>query len=365
VTAVEHDHRPQTRFTLPTELAAAEPPEARGLARDAVRLLATTETGIQHARFAELGRFLHPGDLLVVNTSATRASALDAEHPRTGPVVVHFSTELDDGSWVIELRTAPSAEHPLRSAEPGEQILLPDGQTLTLRSRYPANGPRAQRLWRTPPLPAEAATRLLAAHGRPIRYGYLSAEWPLSSYQTVFVDPADPQASAEMPSAGRPFSNQLVAALTAAGVRFAPIALHAGVSSLESGEPPLAERFRVPARTARLVNRTRQPAAGPGARGPAGRVIAVGTTVTRALESAADPDGQVHAAEGWTELVLGPDHPIRAVDGLITGLHDPDASHLLLLEAVAGAERVQSVYDAALDQRYLWHEFGDTCLLLR
>ena len=348
--------RPQTHFTLPAELAAAEPPEARGLARDAVRLLATTGTGIEHARFTDLGRFLRPGDLLVVNTSATRAAAVDAEHPRIGPVVVHFSTELDDGSWVVELRTAPSAERPVRTAEAGEAIALPDGRSLILQSRYPANEPRAQRLWRTSTQPAGTVAGLLAGPGRPIRYGYLAAEWPLATYQTVFVDPADPQASAEMPSAGRPFSKELVARLTAAGVLFAPIALHAGVSSLESGEPPPAERFRVPDRTARLVNQTR---------GSAGRVIAVGTTVTRALESAAAPDGQVRAAEGWTELVLGPDRPVRAVDGLITGLHDPDASHLLLLEAVAGAERVQAVYDAALDERYLWHEFGDTCLLLK
>jgi S-adenosylmethionine:tRNA ribosyltransferase-isomerase len=361
VTAVQNDPRPQTRFALPAELAAAQPPEARGLARDAVRLLAASDAGIEPARFADLGRFLRKGDLLVVNTSATRASAIDAEHPRIGPVVVHFSTELDDGSWVIELRTAPSAGHPIRTAEPGDTIQLPGGRELTLLSRYPANGPRAQRLWLTPPQPEGTIAQLLSRHGRAIRYGYLPAEWPLPTYQTVFVDPDDPQASAEMPSAGRPFSHQLVDSLTAAGVRFAPIALHAGVSSLESGEPPLAERFRVPARTAQLVNRTRQPAAG----GTAGRVIAVGTTVTRALESAADPDGRVHAAEGWTELVLGPDRPIRVVDGLITGLHDPDASHLLLLEAVAGPDRVQAVYDAALDQRYLWHEFGDACLLLR
>jgi S-adenosylmethionine:tRNA ribosyltransferase-isomerase len=95
-----------------------------------------------------------------------------------------------------------------------------------------------------------------------------------------------------------------------------------------------------------------------------GRVIAVGTTATRALETATGRDGQVRAATGWTELVLGPDRPVRAVDGLITGLHDPDASHLLLLEAVAGARVVQAAYDAAVQERYLWHEFGDSCLLV-
>jgi S-adenosylmethionine:tRNA ribosyltransferase-isomerase len=348
-----------TQFSLPADLAATRPPEERGLARDEVRLLAAIGDTLEHARFAELGRFLRRGDLLVVNTSATRAAAVDGEHRRLGHrglgvVVAHFSTESDDGSWVIELRTAPDAGRPIRTAQPGDVVTLPDGTELVLRERYPASSDRPSRLWRTQPLPTLSVRRLLAQHGRPIRYGYLSGEWPLSAYQTVFADPAADQASAEMASAGRPFSTALVERLTSRGVLFAPISLHAGVSSLESGEPPLAERYRVPARTAHLVNWTRR----------TGRVIAVGTTVTRALETAADPDGTVHAAEGWTELVLGPDRPVRAVEGLITGMHDPDASHLLLLEAVAGAARVQAAYDAALDQRYLWHEFGDTCLLL-
>jgi S-adenosylmethionine:tRNA ribosyltransferase-isomerase len=369
---VIREHLPLTHFRLPDELAAKEPPEARGLARDAVRLLAATGEQIEHSRFADLGRFLRSGDLLVVNTSATRAAAVDGVHRRLGPVVVHFSTDLDDGSWVVELRAAPSADRPIRTAEPGDQIRLPDGSTVTLLGRYPVDRPgagdgRPGRLWRTQPWPAPTVPRLLERHGRPIRYGYLPAEWPLAAYQTVFADPSDPQASAEMPSAGRPFSTELVTRLTAAGVLFAPISLHAGVSSLESGEPPLAERYRVPERTAGLVNwirqspRTRNTTMDDGA----GRVIAVGTTVTRALESAADPEGRVVPSAGWTELVLGPDHPVRVVDGLITGLHDPDASHLLLLEAVAGAERVQAAYDAAVDQRYLWHEFGDSCLLIK
>jgi S-adenosylmethionine:tRNA ribosyltransferase-isomerase len=198
--------------------------------------------------------------------------------------------------------------------------------------------------------------RLMTGHGRAIRYGYLSGQWPLNSYQTVFADPADPQASAEMPSAGRPFSTDLVTQLASQGVMFAPISLHAGVSSLEAGEPPLPERFTVPARTAAQVNWTRQ---------GGGRVIAVGTTVTRALESAIGADGLVGAASGWTELVIRPERPVRAVDGLITGLHDPQASHLLLLQAVVGTESVARAYAEAVEARYLWHEFGDSCLLIR
>jgi S-adenosylmethionine:tRNA ribosyltransferase-isomerase len=158
-----------------------------------------------------------------------------------------------------------------------------------------------------------------------------------------------------MPSAGRPFTAELITDLVTRGVAVAPITLHAGVSSLEYDEVPIAERFTVPAPTARLVNATRR---------EGGRVIAVGTTVTRALESVAAPTGVVSPGTGWTDLILGPDRPARVVDGLVTGWHEPGASHLLLLEAVAGAELVQDAYDAALAERYLWHEFGDSCLLL-
>jgi S-adenosylmethionine:tRNA ribosyltransferase-isomerase len=195
-------------------------------------------------------------------------------------------------------------------------------------------------------------TSYLGRHGRPIRYGYVPRSWPLSSYQTVF---ARRPGSAEMASAARPFSTALVTALVSAGFAIAPITLHAGVSSAEPGEPPVAEQFDVPPATARLVNLTR--ASG-------GRVVAVGTTATRALESAADSDGIVRAARGWTDLVLGPDRPPRVVDGLITGWHDAGASHLLLLEAVAGPALVAAAYREAIGNGYLWHEFGDSALLL-
>jgi S-adenosylmethionine:tRNA ribosyltransferase-isomerase len=135
-----------------------------------------------------------------------------------------------------------------------------------------------------------------------------------------------------------------------------PLVLHTGVSSPELHEPPAPERFAVPAATARIVTGTR--AAG-------GRVVAVGTTVTRALESATGEDGVTRPAAGWTDLVLGQDRPARVVTGLVTGLHAPEASHLLLLEAVAGPELVGRAYEAAVaDGDYLWHEFGDSTLFL-
>jgi S-adenosylmethionine:tRNA ribosyltransferase-isomerase len=331
------------RFDLPAELSASAPPEARGLSRDEVRLLVASPAGVHHTAFTGLGEHLRPGDLLVVNTSGTLPAAVDAR--RDGrPITVHFATPLDDGSWVVELR-APAG--PLLDGRPGECLALAGDASLTLLAPMV---PGAARLWRA--AVSVEVRALLAAAGRPIRYGYVPRAWPLSDYQTVF---AREPGSAEMPSAARPFTPELVTRLVTDGVLFAPLLLHTGVSSPEAAEPPQAERYRVPPTTAALASWVR-------ARG--GRVIAVGTTAARALESAFD-GGVLVAAEGWTELVLGPDRPARVVDGIVTGLHAPEASHLSLLEAVAGAEVVQRAYEAAVAERYLWHEFGDVSLLLR
>jgi len=334
-------------FDLPDELAASEPPEERGVARDQVRMLVAAPSGIAHARFADLPAFLAPGDLVVVNTSATLAAAVDGYRADGRDVVVHFSTALDDGAWLVELRPPVHPTGPVPDAYAGEQVSLPAGVRLTL-----LNAHGGDRLWRARVAVEGEVHEYLARHGRAITYPYVTGRWPLSAYQTVFArDPG----SAEMPSAGRPFTADLVTSLVSSGIAVAPITLHTGVSSLEEGEPPLDERYRVPDATARLVNLTK--ASG-------GRVVAVGTTVTRALETVAQVDGWVFPGAGWTDLVLGADRPARVVDGLITGWHAPGASHLHLLEAVAGAELVGAAYGVAVGERYLWHEFGDSCLLL-
>jgi S-adenosylmethionine:tRNA ribosyltransferase-isomerase len=329
---------------------ASAPPEARGLARDGVRLLAATPDGLRHAVFAELPRFLSAGDLLVVNTSATMAAAMDGRRADGRPVTVDFSTPLDDGTWLVELRASDAEHGRVRDAAAGDVIVLAGDVTVTLLHRYPEAG--SERMWAVIVAGTDDVTESLTRHGRPIRYSYVPAAWPLSDYQTVFSrDPG----SAEMPSAGRPFSGDLVARLVSAGVVLAPITLHAGVASLEAGEPPLPERYSVPEPTARLINLTH--ASG-------NRVIAVGTTCTRAVESAADAAGTVHASSGWTDLVLGERHPARVITGLITGWHDPEASHVALLRAVAGADLVAAAYAEAERAGYLGHEFGDSCVLL-
>lgn len=349
--------RPATTFRTPPGAFAAAPAEARGLARDSVRLLVGDPQGIRHSRFADLPDHLRPGDLLVVNNSATVAGQVDATLRRggtTSTVVAHVGTRLEDGGRVLELRTAPHADRAVLDARPGDRVLVDDVQ-LTLRAPYPHadSSPTGEgnRLWR-----ASVAGDLAGALrrlGRPISYGYLDHHYPLSAYQSVFsTEPG----SAEMPSAGRPFTEGVITRLVAGGVGVAPITLHTGFSSQEAGEAPQPEWYDVPPATARLVTSTR--AAG-------GRVVAVGTTVTRALESAVDDRGRVVPSRRWTERVVTPADPPQVVDGLVTGWHDPGASHLLLVEAVAGLELTQAAYDAATAEGYLWHEFGDAALLLR
>lgn len=336
---------PTTRFPAPAQTTAPAPAEHRGTARDRVRLLVARPGGIVHARFTDLPAHLRPGDLLVVNDSATVAGEVDGRLAGRGPVVVHLAGGRSPAEPVVELRTAPDAARPVLDARPGDVVDL-GGARLTLRRGDAGRN----RLWQ-----AHADGDLAGVvrlRGRPVAYGYLDRGYDLTDYQTVF---ATRPGSAEMPSAGRPFTTALVTRLVLAGVAVAPLTLHTGLSSQEAGEAPQPEWFRVPAPTARLVAATR--AAG-------GRVVAVGTTVTRALESAVDDRGRVVPAEGWTERVVTPGDPPRVVDGLVTGWHDPLASHLLLVEAVAGADLAQRAYDAAVAVGYLWHEFGDSALLL-
>jgi S-adenosylmethionine:tRNA ribosyltransferase-isomerase len=335
------------RFRLPEHSEASTPPEARGLARDEVRMAVVTPGGTWHEFVRALPDLLQPGDVVVVNTSATLPAAVDVERQGCS-WPLHVSTQLDDGSWVVELRL-PDGSGPAEPRE-GEVLRLPGGVRLRVGAAYPSD---QRRLWRATPLPAVDRAAYLTEHGRPIRYPYVDGDWPLASFQNVY---ADRPGSAEMPSAGRPLTADLLVRLMARGIPVAPIVLHTGVSSQEAHEPPQPEEFTVPEVTARLVN---------GTRASGRRVVAVGTTVVRALESAS-PAGRVVPTSGWTSLVLGPRRRARVVTGLLTGLHEPEASHLDLLEAVAGrlVDRGYADVTDPASPHYLWHEFGDTMLLL-
>ncbi len=339
-------------FDLPRDHEATEPPEVRGRGRDDVRLMVACggQRSITHGRFSDIVEILVPGDLVVVNTSGTVPAALEAVRADGAVLRLHLSTRLPDGRWLIELRTPNGiGSLPFSDGRIGEVVRLPGGASARLTEAW---APAERRLWVASLDLGAPLGAYLAAHGSPIRYGHVTRPWPLAAYRTVY---ADEDGSSEMPSAGRAFTPELITALVAKGVGVAPVVLHTGVSSPEAHESPAPEWFRVPAATARVVDATRE---------GGGAVVAVGTSVVRALETQADTDGRVHPGEGWTEVVMGPERGVRVVDGLLTGWHEPQASHLRLLEAVAGRAFLRRCYREALDHGYLWHEFGDLCLLL-
>lgn len=335
-------------FERPAQLVASEPPEVRGEARDSVKLLVSTPAGQHHSRFANLANFLEAGDLLVVNRSATLPASLPAEH-KGEPFIVNLSTRYGPKLWLVEPRWsfAQPGSPPL---EPGEVIRVA-GLPATLVAPYPG----LPRLWFLQ-FHGDLDT-VMQRHGEPIRYAYVDKPYPLESYQTFF---ADTPGSAEMPSAGRPFTKRVVRCLQAKGVNIASITLHTGVSSLEleseniEDQALYPEPFEVTLETAEAINRTKE--AGK-------RVIAVGTTVVRALESAWH-ERKLQAAKGFTRHYVHPGNKPKTIDGLITGLHDPKASHLAMLYALAGKELIQESYQEAVRQGYHWHEFGDSHLIL-
>jgi len=346
-------------FRVPPELEAGAPPEARGRARDEVRLMVSylDDSGVVHAQFGDLPCFLRPGDVLAVNTSGTMNAALAAQRADGTEFEMHLSTRLPGGLWTLELRVPDArGSQPFYDARPGEMLALPAGGRAEILHPYIRGSGSLEstrnRLWLAAlDLPLPVLT-YLAEHGFPIRYGYVKTRWPIEYYQTLY---ATETGSAEMPSAGRPFTTALLTRLVANGVWIAPLLLHTGVASLEDDEMPYEEFYRVPLATAHLVN---------AARAHGGRIISVGTTVMRALETVTDEEGTVHPGEGWTGLVITPRYHLRAVDGLLTGLHEPRSSHISILEALAGREHVRRAYSEALVERYLWHEFGDVHLIL-
>jgi len=307
-----------------------------------------SEATLVHATFSELPRFLEVGDLVVINTSGTLAAALSGVDQNGQAIDVHLSTKLPAGLWTVELR---QGGNPFLKGSAGASVELPCSGRVDLLVAY-ASSPGGVRLWVAKLETPEPLYTYLAVHGRPITYGYVHGSWPISAYQNVYV--TEP-GSAEMPSAGRPFTPEVLTRLVARGVGVAPLLLHTGVASLKASEKPYPEYFSVRANTANRINDTHR---------DGGRVIAIGTTVVRALETVVDDRGRVHAGSGWTDLVVTPDRAVRSLDGLLTGWHEPEASHLAMLEAIAGRDVLERSYTAAIGAGYLWHEFGDVHLVL-
>jgi S-adenosylmethionine:tRNA ribosyltransferase-isomerase len=345
-------------FTLPPDLVAKEPPERRGVARDGVRLMAIdrSEYTIDHTFFYGIGKFLVPGDLMVFNTSRTLPASLVGYGEPAGPLVeIRLAEHLPDDSW-LALLLCQNGNTPFSCGIHKEmQIKFEPGLVATVYDK----DDRIQRLWKISF--SKSGTELMNSLyriGNPIRYEYVSKPWDLDYYQTVY---ATYPGSAEMPSAGRPFTWKLLFELKRRGIRMAYISLHTGLSSymdsdLDQRHISSEEEYFVSLATAEQINKTRS---------LGGRIIAVGTTVVRALETvAADDKGILKGGHGYTRLHISSSYRLKAVDGLLTGLHEPEASHLDLLSAFLPARRIQEAYNDAIQRKYLWHEFGDMNLIL-
>ena len=337
-------------FDRPAELAATRPAEADDRPRDAGRLLISRPDGHSHACFRDLAAHLSPGDLLVVNRSATLPASLPGMRPDGSLFTLNLSTDYGDGLWLAEPRYSPAAPGPLPELRPGLVVRVAGEEAC-----FVAPFPGLSALWFVKF--AGDVSALMARAGQPIRYGYVDRAYDLSAYQTLFA--AYP-GSAEMPSAAYPFTRRVVDDLARRGVVLASIVLHTGVSSQEVEVDEVAahtlypEPYSVPAATAAAVNEARR----------AGRrVIALGTTVVRALESAWD-GREVRPVAGFTRRYVHPGRPPRVVNGLLTGLHDPSTSHLAMLYALAGTELIREGYAEAVRAEYRWHEFGDSHLIL-
>lgn len=341
------------QFELPDRLACPKPTELRNLERDRVRLLVTRESDrIEHTVFSNVDQYLQKGDVLVVNTSATRASALPIMLPDNRKGMAHFSTRVNNHQWLVEIREI-KGDKTIRWKEGEEEMEFhfPDGAEIKLKRKFYQER-ELLHLWVAEFITEQEHETYLAEHAQPIKYDKLSEPYPLDFYQTFF---SSQPGSSEMPSAGRGFTQNLVKRLLEKGVVFAPILLHTGVSSLEENESPYPEYMEINSASAAIINSAKKEGR---------RVIATGTTAVRAVESVVNEAGEVFPYVGYTELFIDDGYRMRIINGLLTGFHEPRASHLNMLQSLAGFDHIERAYNSAIENNYFWHQFGDLHLIL-
>ena len=340
-------------FELPGRLECTQPTELRNLERDEVRLLVTTDSKhVRHTTFRNVDQHLQKGDVLVVNTSATRATALPVALPGNRKGMAHFSTRVNGHEWLVEIREIEE-EKTVRWKEGklGMKFHLPDGAEIRLKRKFYKER-ELLHLWVADFTTFQEQEAYLAEHAQPIKYDHLNEHYPLDFYQTHFsLHPG----SSEMPSAGRGFTKDLVERLLEKGVIFAPILLHTGVSSLEENESPYAEYMEIDQASATKINNAKKHGR---------KIIAVGTTAVRVVESAVNQRGEVVPYTGNTDLFIDNGYRMKVINGLLTGFHEPRASHLKMLQSIAGFDHIERAYDSALENNYFWHQFGDLHLIL-
>jgi S-adenosylmethionine:tRNA ribosyltransferase-isomerase len=338
------------KFYLPDELNATMPPERRGIRRDRVRMMVINkENGsTEHTHFHHLADYLNKGDLIILNAS------------RTVPAVLKGRWKNGEAEKEIEIRLAHrKSENIWEALIVGETLVK--GEKIYFSSVFNATiihvDPEGPFVTLQFNLCCSDLYNQIYSLGQPVRYEYIEHPWELDYYQTVF---ASSPGSVEMPSAGRAFSWELLFQLQKKGVQIAYIQLHTGLSYLlddkwHIGPRENYEEYHIPEETVVAIQKTKK---------AGGRVIAVGTTVVRTLETAALEDGNIKAHSGWTNLYIKQDTELKIADGLITGLHEPEASHLDLLSAFVEQPFLYKAYQEAIEKKYLWHEFGDMNLIL-
>jgi len=338
-------------YALPPERIAQEPlPE-----RDASRLMILDRSAAgppRDARFQDLPELLSPGDLLVVNRSRVFPARLLGTRPNGGQAEVLLVRRLGGAEWEALVR-------PGRRLHAGDVVSVADGFSVVIGAAAGAGtGRRRVRLDHHAGDP-EAAIETFGRTPLPPYVRRDERPGERERYQTLF---ARERGSVAAPTAGLHFSERLLARLAARGVERTDITLHVGPGTFQPIRVADVERhrlepepFSVPAATVEAVERARR-------RGK--RVVAVGTTSVRALESVARSDGTLEAREGETDCVIVPGHRFRAVDALLTNFHLPRSSLLLLVSAFAGRERVLSAYDHAIRSGYRFYSYGDAMLIL-
>jgi S-adenosylmethionine:tRNA ribosyltransferase-isomerase len=339
----------EVKFELPQSLNATIPPERRGIRRDHVRLMVLNRLNgeTEHTQFYKLEKYLHKGDLLVLNCSRTLPAVLTADWHRNGQLLktdveIRLARRLNDSVWesLVVADEIVTGDHFNFSKQLQATVLETDHKPF-VSLRFSLSGPLLY--------------DQIYALGEPVRYEYIEHPWGLDYYQTVF---ATAPGSVEMPSAGRAFSWELIFKLQRKGIGIAFVQLHTGLSYLLDDwqhDPSLHyEEYHIPGETIEAIKRTKE---------SGGRVIAVGTTVVRSLETAYRSTDAIFAS-GWTNLKITHGYPLRIVDGLITGFHEPEASHLELLSAFIEPQLLHQAYLEAIERQYLWHEFGDMNLIL-
>lgn len=333
-------------FYLPSKLNASYPPEKRGIRRDQVRMMVLNrETGERkHDHFLQLTSYLQPGDMIILNNSRTIPASLQARwesgsYEQDEKVEVRLARRLNHDSWeaLILANSVKADDKLIFSSDLFASVTKANEDSPVSTIQFSKKG--------------ADLLNIIYSIGEPIRYEYINHPWSLNYYQTVF---ASHPGSVEMPSAGRAFSWELLLNLRQKGIQIEFLQLHTGLSYFEERHNSPTDNFEeyfISEETMERIIRTKNSGK---------RIVACGTTVVRAIESAA----RSGSLSGWTNLYIHPNSSLKLVDGIITGFHEPQASHLDMLTAFVSENYLYEAYQEAIQYSYLWHEFGDMNLIL-